>query len=239
MNAPQTWAVGMTSALRPPANGEQPQDVLRDSVASVIRAGWGHVHIFAEPDLPDVTVDDATILRNDERLYPWLNFCNALASLVWHEPRADAYLVFQDDVRVSAHARDYLERDACPDTTGVASLYTCRTAHDPNTTGWHSPLAAPYGALGFLFSQFCAKLFVLTADLDSQYRNKIDMQILWWTKARGLDFWTHSPSLIRHTGRESVIGGARLTGSGGNRQCAEFCEDADDLVSRSDDGAAA
>lgn len=239
MNAPQTWAVGMTAALRPPARGEQPQDVLRESVASVIRAGWDHVHIFAEPDLPGITVDDATILRNEERLYPWLNFCHSLASLVLQQPRAEAYLIFQDDVRVSAHAREYIEREPRPNSTGVASLYTCRTAHDPNTTGWHRPLATPYGALAFLFSPVCAKLFVLTADLNSQYQNKIDMQVLWWAKARGLDFWAHSPSLIRHTGRESVIGGGRLTGSGGNRQCAEFCEDADDLVSRSDDGAAA
>ncbi|HCS55012.1 MAG TPA: hypothetical protein DIW81_26070, partial [Planctomycetaceae bacterium] len=143
------WSVGVTTAPR-----EQP--TLERSLISLAEAGFESPRLFVEPgtEIPE-DFDHLPISQRDQKLGAFPNWYLALTEMVMRDPRAEAYLLCQDDVLYSKGARNYLEQVLWPsDKTGVVSLYC--PSHDQRpedangfkatTNGWNS-----WGALAYIF----------------------------------------------------------------------------------------
>ena len=124
------FAVGITSAPRP-------RPTLARCVASVIGAGFAPT-VYAEPGT-DLTGVSCPVVVRPERLGCWRNYVQTLRDLLAAEPRAQAIVIFQDDIVVAQRTREFLEHDLWPsDRTGVVSLYSpdFKLYEAREKTGW-------------------------------------------------------------------------------------------------------
>jgi len=223
------WAVGMTTAPRQVPTLEQ-------SLTSLIAAGWSTPRLFAEPgsDIP-ARFGHLAITRRDQLLGAFPNWYLALAELVMREPRADFYLVCQDDVVFSEGLRSYLDESLRPSPeAGVVSVY-CPSHYATDRVpglhvenrGWQS-----WGALAYALPAASARallgdLKVLEHRLNgpAEGLRNIDSVVGRWCLETGRDYLVHVPSLAQHIGETSTIWtGAR------NAQCRQ----ADRFVERID-----
>lgn len=119
-----SWAVGVTTAPRP-------QPTLERTLSSLSAAGWERPRLFAEPGtaLPSAFAS-LPQSRRESRLGAFSNWYLGLTELFFREPRADAYLMCQDDAVFALGARDYLETTLWPAANvGVVSIYTRWSGH--------------------------------------------------------------------------------------------------------------
>ena len=224
-----TWSVGVTTAPRT-------EPTLSDTLRSLREAGFPDVRLFAEPGSPRVTEPGpncASLPRTDraETLGAFPNFYLALSELVLRDPRADAYLLCQDDVEFSKGLRGYLERTLWPAAdVGVVSVHTPRHFAVGKPRGWHAEDRGwgAWGAQGYVFPNRSARRFLSDpAVLDHrgfgprEGLKNVDSVVGAWCRRTGLPYFVHAPSLSRHTGETSTLWPAdrRCTG---RRQCAEF-----------------
>jgi hypothetical protein len=126
------WSVGVTTAPRRLAT-------LGDCLRSLAHAGWIEPRIFAEPD-GAIPREFSTLptSRRDRTLGAFPNWYLGLCELLLREPRAEAYLMCQDDVVLAAGLREYLERRLWPAAkAGVVSVY-CPSHYSPGEqAGFH------------------------------------------------------------------------------------------------------
>ncbi len=81
--------------------------------------------MFAEPgSLLPTARPGLQVAVNQTRLGNIRNFCTALAKLREQFPNADAYVVFQDDIRAALGLRTWVEQQLWPFENGVVSLFT-------------------------------------------------------------------------------------------------------------------
>jgi hypothetical protein len=114
------WATAMLTAPRRDPRIEQTLDSLNG-------AGFGNIHIFAEPDawIPD-RYRDLQVTRRPRRFGNFLNFYSSLCTLLEEFPYADAYAVFQDDIELATGLRLWCEDQLWPLDNGIVSLFTPR-----------------------------------------------------------------------------------------------------------------
>ena len=214
----QSWAVGVTTAPRK-------NQTLSRTLDSLGRSGWTDVCIFAEPDSSVPSgIPPANVVWRSRRVGPWSNFLLALTELLLREPRADGYLICEDDVVFCAGLRDYLESRLWPDSrVGVVSLFT-PSHQDPGTgsgffacnRGWDT-----WGAAAFLFPNASARA-LLRHRVVVNHRQRgphdgwldTDCVVGQWCKDSDAGFYLHTPSLAQHIGETSAIWGegSRLQG---------------------------
>jgi hypothetical protein len=225
---PIAWAVGVTTAPR-----DRP--TLDECLASLARAGWSNPRLFVDADAP-VPGRAAALPRTTrhDRAGAWPNYLLALHELVLREPRADAFMLVQDDCAFhdDESLRDYLERHVLwPEPgPGVVSLY-CASAYTRPEAGWHA-LEQPWGwgALAFVFPNAVARAILLDAGVFEHRRTgrshglaHIDVVIGSWAARRGVPIWFPCPSLVQHVGEVSSLwSGARAAG---DRRASWFAGD--------------
>lgn len=220
------WGVGLTTAPRR-------EPTLPRTLASVLQAGWGQPCLFAEPgvELPSEFAR-LPLVRRESRLGAFPNWYLALAELVMRQPRAEAYLLCQDDVLLADGLRAYLERTLWPaPRLGVVSVY-CPShyaigrpvGYHIEDRGWNS-----WGALAYVFPNPSARA-LLADPLVVNHRHhgpadglrNIDSVVGRWCRRRTLPYYVHAPSLAQHIGATSTIWSQAT--NNGRRRAAEFLE---------------
>ena len=161
---------------------------------------------------------------------PYGNFQDCLEWLVANRP-ADGYLIAQDDVRIAANLRTFLESaDVLNERTGVLSPY-CAGPHHRNDAGWFK-LDPPegkraYGACALLLPHHAAVRF-LHSPPNKSCRTRTCYWLAEFCKREKLDFWIHSPSLVQHVGTHSLVNSIWDTAEACRqyREAKAWCEDA-------------
>lgn len=153
------------------------------------------------------------------------NWVLALIELYIREPRADRYVIFQDDILASKNLRQYLERSPYP-TNGYGALYTFpeiqakapKNTHGGTIDGWYTydHHRKGLGGLGLYFSHDALiALFTNSASLahlaDRPHDAKrghtgLDGAVHAAMKKAGYREHVHSPSLLQHQNTQSSIG---------------------------------
>jgi predicted O-methyltransferase YrrM len=203
-----TWAVGVVTAPR-----EHP--TLPRSLASLALAGWASVRLFAEPgcELP-IESDQIKITRRADTLGEWPNWLLGLAELYQRGPRADAYMMVQDDTVFCRGVREFLEAELWPDDrVGMVSVY-CPEPHAQSGRGW-KPVAAGAGLVGALtciFPNAAARaLLGHPGIVDHRLRGgrhglvDTDGIIGRWAQQAAMPVYHYSPSLAQHIGDTSTV----------------------------------
>jgi hypothetical protein len=220
----RNWAIGVTTAPRIQPN-------LSTCLESLARAGWQRPHLFIDSSVHIMAPHDRLPCTfRDERVGAWPNYYLTLAELLLGHPRADAYMVVQDDAlfydRQSLAA--YLEtifwpgRSAC-----LVSLYSS-PADSGGKPGWHPcDGVMKSGPHAVAFPRELAKAFLTNRavfehrwDHDELAATSIGDVISEWAYQRGVPVWLPTPSLVKHVGDTSTIW--PLARAKGNRQALWF-----------------
>jgi hypothetical protein len=232
------WAAGVTTAPRPVATLER-------TLRSLADAGWSAVRLFAEPgSLIPAAFGMLPVTWRESRVGAFGNWHLALSELFMRDPKADAYLLCQDDVLLSRRAREYLETELWPASSlGAFSLYAGGPQFSQLPTGFHVDASGweARGALAYVFPNAAVRLLLGHPYVLNHRRRgpnagmaDIDGVVGAWCLASGLPAYIHAPSLARHIGDISTIHtGAQNEGF---RREATFVEDAGALVNQRDDG---
>ena len=127
------WAIGVTTSPRI-------HPTLDASLDSIIQAGWARPQLFIDGPvrIADRHASLPTTCRS-ERVGAWPNYYLALAELMLLDPRADAFVVVQDDAVFYHHESlpSYLERVLWPSRERcLVSLYSCGD-DQARHNGWH------------------------------------------------------------------------------------------------------
>jgi hypothetical protein len=204
------WAVGLTTAPRREAT-------LTRTLQSLSATGWPseEIHVFAEPDALSGNEDlRGPVTVRGRKAGAFSNWYLALQELVFTQPTADAYLMFQDDIVCCRGLRKYLEHEFWPaEATGFVSLYCGMLQSNPAGTHGFMKMQSGdmlYGALAIAFpaSAACALLLHPLFQRHRESRNGthgIDMALAKWATESGMPGFVHSPSLVSHTGVTSAI----------------------------------
>jgi len=221
------WAVGVTTAPRV-------QSVLGTCLESLTRAGWERPSLFidAAVNVPE-PYDKLPCTFRDERLGAWPNYYLALTELLLRHPRADVYMLVQDDALFYDREplTPYLESIFWPGKmTGLVSLY-CSAGDTAAEPGWHSSKAEMNGgAVAMAWPRELAKAFVTDRDVfehrwvaNELAATSIGNVISFWAYKRGVPVWLPTPSLVQHIGDTSTIW--RVARANGKRRALRFVGD--------------
>lgn len=210
------WAVGVVTAPRS-------IPTLGPCLDSVLAAGFSP-RIFAEPDSPiEERHRGLPITQRDQVASAWGNWYLALHEMMMREPKADAYLIAQDDVVLSSRdsvetLREFLSRSLWPDEkAGLVSLY-CSSAYDRESFGWHEkPGNWRWGACAFVWRPEALRSFLSSVALDWTLQGNtrlVDSAVGVWARKKSRPVWYCFPSLCQHIGQASTIWGGRQTAWG-------------------------
>jgi glycosyltransferase involved in cell wall biosynthesis len=199
-----TWQIGLLTAPRA-------VPTIRKTLQNLAQAGFGPIHIFAEPGsfLP-AGLETARVTVHPRRLGNFANFYSSLATLLESDPGADCYAIFQDDILVATGARQWCDREFWPQGVGLVSLFTPQI-HSDGEPGWSLKFPGfyrVYGAQALVFRgdvlrRFLADPMVVhTHGLDE---HNDDAVVSAWAARHKLPMAYHSPSLVQHVGIVSSI----------------------------------
>jgi glycosyltransferase involved in cell wall biosynthesis len=198
------WAIAMLTAPRG-------KPTIEATLASLRRAGFGEIRLFAEPgSLLPVGDRELHITVRPGRFGNLLNFYAALATLCEKEPRADAYAVFQDDIEVATGLREWCEGQLWPQDSGLVSLFTPRL-HADHYVGWRilSPgVQRVCGAQAIVWRRDLLEQFLSDAQVVRELglRRWGDDAVLGaWMARTGLGMAYHTPSPVQHIGEVSAL----------------------------------
>lgn len=223
------WAVGITTAPRG-------QWTLPRAIGSLCTSGFDRMTIFAEPGSPIPGLPaEIDVVERPKRLGIHHNYVESLRDLLQAHPQADTLAIFQDDVIVCRHLREFLDADLWPAwNCGVVSAYS------PNFHGYeksHSggchrvSQAHLIGACAMVFPRHAAEMIVKHPLAESwrgrakgransrEDRKAVDAFIGHVVRQIGLRSYFYSPSLVQHVARVSTV---RHGGATGKRRSAGF-----------------
>ncbi len=149
--------------------------------------------------------------------------CGTLAQWVdYGRPVNTWAAVFEDDIEVAVSAMHYLS--GVQHRRSVVSLYTAAHNHSSGA-GWHEITDLPRLASGALAIMMPMELMhtFMQSPPRPEWRDRTDHAIGLFCRATSTRWFTHSPSLVRHTAVEYE--NSALADPGGTlecRQCREF-----------------
>ncbi len=203
------WAVGVTTAPRA-------QPTLGDCLTSLASAGWTDSRLFVDGPV-DVPEPFLALPRTERtpRIGAWPSYYLALAELLMREPRADAFLLVQDDVVFAPgfDVRSYLEEAFWPGKKPAIVSLLCPRPYTQTEPGWY-PLKEDWiwGAQAFVFSPLAARAFLADMSVvchrDSRDRNPtadIDWCVGQWASRHKQPIFYPTPSLVQHVGQISSL----------------------------------
>jgi len=230
------WSVAVTTAPRR-------VPTLENTLRSLEAAGWSRddVTIFAEPDSP--VPDGWRVERAAEMLGAWKNSLRAVETALRTRPDADAVLLLQDDVELSAGLKTLLESLAIPADAGLVSPY-CPTVYAPdNGAAGLFPVqpgkfkGLPWfglvGALTVAMPRAAAEQLVADEWVRSyEWDRWVDGVFGHWCHRARRRPYFHFPSLAKHTGTTSTLHGSAT--ATGHRQANTFSDaiDAEQFMPR-------
>jgi hypothetical protein len=199
----------------------------------LITAGWNEPQLFAEPhtSVPESFAHLPIAWRN-RRIGAFPNWYLALWELYLREPRADAYLMCQDDALFAEGSRHYLEEHLWPAAdVGVVSVYTPTHWSRGQPRGFHVERHgwASWGALAYIFPNKSLRSLIVHPLLIEHRRlgpaagmRNIDSVVGAWCQAADLPYFVHVPSLVQHIGEISTIW--TCASASGGRRASDFVE---------------
>jgi glycosyltransferase involved in cell wall biosynthesis len=198
------WNVGLLTAPRP-------APTILTTLRSLRMAGFGPVHIFAEPGswLPEEFGDYPRTVHLQRR-GNIANFYSSLVALHQEQPDADGYAVFQDDVRIAGGLRAWCEGQFWPLGVGLVSLFTPRV-HAADEPGWHllsSGFYRVFGGQALVFRRDVLRQFLADPQVLHELhhgRHNDDAVVSAWATRQGLPIAYHTPSVVQHIGVVSSI----------------------------------
>lgn len=210
-------AVGMTTV---PARRTT---TLPDTLASLRRSGFTSLRLFVDGAVRDSETAGCTwrmefgcevTLRTGPAVRTFGNFALSLGEVYIREPKADLYLMVQDDVQFCGGLRDYLDRVKLPED-GYCNLYTVPANQrlcPSGLKGWFRSNQLGKGALALLFTREQVKTLFLTRPFVEKPNavgprawSATDGGVVNAMRHNGVREYCHSPSLVQHTGRESTM----------------------------------
>jgi hypothetical protein len=201
------WAVGVTTAPRR-------RPTLELCLDSIVRAGWPEPRIFLDGTAPlPPRYGHLPLTWREEAIGAFPAWHLALVELLLQQPKADAYLLLQDDVILYDREclREYLEAALWPgERPAIISLFytglDTRPGWRPMQEGWQ------WGAQGFVFPPDVARRLAADGDFARSWlaasaeRHVAIPEALWrWVLETGTDVWYANPSLTQHIGNTSTI----------------------------------
>lgn len=205
----ETWAVGVTSARRQSPTLERTLD-------SLSAAGWDCPRLFTEPGVKlAARFRKLPRTRRDKTIGAFPNWYLGLAELVMREPRAEAYLMVQDDVIFAQGVRAFLEFTLWPSfKTGAVSIYCPSDYAVASTPGFHREDRGwrTWTAQALVFPNPTARALVAAGQLVAHrysgphdgLRN-IDCIVGKWCREARRPFYVIYPSLAEHIGETSTL----------------------------------
>ena len=228
------WSYGVTTVR------QRRDDLLPRTLSSLKAAGFDRPHLFVDGCDDSRSWHDEFGLDVTARGGPNVrtagNWVLSLYELLYRDPSADYYAVFQDDFVTSLNLRRYLEENPCPQP-GYMNLYTFpenqqytpKTEAGGTADGWFKVRVISRGKVGDREVEFQtgrgAVALVFTRDgvidllgsrdlsgrpLDpTRGHRAIDGGVVHCMNKAGYSEYYHSPSLVQHTGDVSAMGNRR------------------------------
>jgi hypothetical protein len=204
------WSYGVTTCR------ERLGTLLPETLESLEKSGFPEPRLFADGCMEhDLDAHALTHLEHTCR-FPAVQVAGNLTLALWElyhrDPHADRYAVFQDDCLASVGLREYLEACEYP-SQGYWSLYTSKENHDrceKEYYGWYESNQLGKGAVGLVFDKTSLLTLLGSPELlgrpqDTRRGHKaIDGGIVHALSKAGWKEYVHNPSLLQHTGVESV-----------------------------------
>jgi hypothetical protein len=205
-----TWACGITTVP------ERMHGLLVQTLNSLLAAGFPKPRLFID-GLQDVQDYDNRFGLEVTTRWPQLrqtgNWMLGLAELYFRNPRADRYLMAEDDWICCRGLLDYLERWYPTDPKGYQILYLW-----PNNKmiagerqGWFRSDQYGRGAVADVFSREAVLAMLGDRYMYERVRDEkkgwkiIDGAIVTSLKRQGFIEYAHNPCLIQHTGTVSSM----------------------------------
>lgn len=200
------WAYGVTTV---PARYS---DYLHPTLDSLSRAGFSSPRLFVDGELalPFYASHHSATYRGN-RIGAFGNWCLGMMELFLRHPKADRYVMFQDDLIASRNMREYLEHADYP-RNGYCNLYTVPVNERPDWLGFYPSDQRGKGALALMFDNetlrtLLTQRHVLDHTLDERRGDRcIDGCVVTALRKAGIAEFVHSPSLVQHKGLLSAIG---------------------------------
>ena len=160
----------------------------------------------------------------DEPVGAWPNYYLSLTELVMRQPRADAYMLVQDDTLFydNEGLKSYIETVCWPGRKPCLMSLYCGDADTGPTPGWHQCEGPMKGGLhALVFPRELVKAFLTDRNVfehrwnaDERAATSIGGVISLWAFERDIPVWLPTPSLVQHIGDTSTIWPmARATGN--------------------------
>jgi len=195
------WATAVTTV--PSRFG----DLLPKTLESLAKAGFENPHLFIDGEIKDVVPEylhPYTKTFRFARLRTFGNWVMAAWELYLRNPKADRFVIFQDDLEACTNLKEYLEKCEYP-AKGYLNLL-CFPENEKPKKGWYLSNQDGKGAVGLVFSNealrtLLAQPHMVNRPLDAKRGHcSIDGGIVTAMKDAGWFEYVHNPSLIQHTG---------------------------------------
>lgn len=216
------WAYGVTTV------SERFNTALPTTLRSLAKSGFDQPRLFIDGNskFENCTLEQTVRQPRIGALGNWLL---ALWELYIRNPKADRYAIFQDDIIVSLNLRTYLEKTTHIHTKSFWNLYTV-PQNSPseilinddwikkfniqtiNPHTWYPSNQMCRGALGLVFNRPGVQALLTSRRMAAKPQHptkgtrNIDGAVVNALNNAGFLEMVHHPSLIQHTGTESVIG---------------------------------
>ncbi len=201
------WAVGVTTAPRK-------QATLQSCVDCLVEAGWDSPRIFVdgEVDLGSLP-SHLEVTRRDPQVGAWPSWYLALSELLMRQPKAEAFMIVQDDVVMFRHRklRQYMEDFLWPEEGPCVVSLFCSRAYTSGQAGWRRlDENLVWGGQALIFSrEACLGLLsdpgVLGHRLTESGFAGIDSVVGSWAGRHNVPVYVSTPSLAQHIGHVSAI----------------------------------
>lgn len=201
------WQAGITTAPRI-------RETVTASLKSIDRAGW-QPRVFADGvcDVPACQRFERTV--REPKVGAWSNWLLGLQELYLRDADADAYVMFQDDLLIAQHTREYLETiwKTLPNGMGVLNLFAnSRRLRSGAGASLEVVRASPHAisAVALVFTnsslaKFLGNRYVVNHCRGARGTENIDGAVKRWTRRSGRPEVVHHPSLVQHTGSKIVL----------------------------------
>lgn len=186
-----TWSYGVTTV----SGRVGPGGLFEKTLTSLRKAGFNEPEVF---------------LDLNPKLRAFGNWMRAAWGLYVLNPTADRYAIFQDDLVTYRNLREYLDTQEFP-MRGYWNLYTYQH-NERKVAGWNLADQMGKGAVGLVFNNQGMRLLLSQYHMVERVQDPkrghlaIDGAVVDGMRKCGFQEWTHSPSLLQHTGIESAIG---------------------------------
>ena len=210
------WAYGVTTVPSRVKDG-----LLIRTLSSLYKAGFEDPRLFVDGKIAIAMVYNRFMLQvtmHTPKIGAYGNWIVSLLELYMRNPKADMYVMFQDDILAAKNLREYLESCTYP-IKGYWNLINYPTnvkkAPSKEYVGWYPSDQMGRGGQGLAFTQealrvlFSHKLIFVHPHEYNGPRS-LDGAVSRIFKDRGWKEYVHSPGLMGHTGQGCSIIGKRL-----------------------------